>query len=812
MRYGFFDDARREYVITRPDTPLPWINYLGNRDYFALISNTAGGYSFFKDARLRRITRYRYNSTPADVGGRYIYLREDKTGEFWSPTWQPTQNDLETYSCRHGLGYTVISSQYRQIQVQIQYFVPLGENLEIWDVSIVNLRENPARLSVFSAIEFCLWDAWDDQTNFQRNLNIGEVEVHDGVIYHKSEYRERRDHFAYFACSEPLLGFDTQREDFLGSYRGWDNPSVVASGKSRDSIAHGWSPIGSHHLCLTLEPGKSQRVSFILGYQENPREHKFDPPGSQNINKEAVRTVLARYAQGGQIDLAIEKLRAYWGRLLDVCHVQLPDEHANRMANVWNPYQCMVTFNLSRSASYYESGISRGLGFRDSNQDLLGCVHMVPERARERILDLASTQLANGGAYHQYQPLTKRGNHAVGSNFNDDPLWLVLATAAYLKETGDFTILEALAPYENRPGTEQKLYKHLQRSLEYTLHRLGPHGLPLIGRADWNDCLNLNTFSKDPDESFQTAASKDGRVAESIFIAGLFTLAAQEMAAIAGHYGLGEDQARYEQLAAQMEAATLAHGWDGGWFLRAYDDFGDKVGSVDCQEGQIYVEPQGICVMAGMGLEDGKARKALGAVLDKLATAHGIMLLQPAYSRYYLRLGEISSYPPGYKENGGVFCHNNPWIVIAETKLGNGDQAFDYYLRVNPSAREGISHIHRCEPYIYAQMIAGREAPSHGEAKNSWLTGTAAWNYVAITQWILGVRPTYQGLMVDPVIPKSWPGFEMERQFRGVSHLIKATRVGPGNAISLCVDGEPVGGKVVPLLARERVKVEVTIS
>ncbi|MBN1180256.1 MAG: hypothetical protein JXD18_13675, partial [Anaerolineae bacterium] len=813
-QYGYFDGRRREYVITRPDTPLPWINYLGTERYFGLISNTAGGYAFYRDARLRRITRYRYNNVPLDLGGRYLYLRDDASGAFWSPTWQPARRDLASYTCRHGLGYTVIGSTYGGIEAQARYFVPLGEDLEVWQVMVANRRAAPARLSLFSAVEFCLWDAWDDATNYQRNFNTGEVEVEDGVIYHKTEYRERRNHFAYFACSEPLAGFDTQREAFLGPYRGWDDPAAVARGASFDSVAHGWAPVGSHHVRLELAPGETRQVIFLLGYHENAPERKFDPPGSNRIDKTTVRPVIDRYLAPAAVDAAFADLDAYWDGLLGRFQVETPDVHTDRMVNIWNAYQCMVTFNLSRSASYFESGVGRGMGFRDSNQDLLGFVHMVPERARERILDLAATQLETGGAYHQYQPLTKRGNDAVGSGFNDDPLWLVLAVAAYLKETGDWSILDEPVAYDNRPESEQPLFDHLRRSVQYTLDRLGPHGLPLIGHADWNDCLNLNCFSEQPGESFQTAGSAEGGVAESVFIAGQFVLAAREMAEIARRCGAPEEAQRYADAASAMEAAVLSHGWDGAWFLRAYDHFGEKVGSHACEEGQIFIEPQGMCVMAGLGLADGRAEQALDAVADRLATAHGIVLLQPAYTRYYLNLGEISSYPPGYKENGSVFCHTNPWIMIAEAMVGRGDRAHDYYTRINPSAREAIGDVHRCEPYVYAQTIAGKDAPTHGEAKNAWLTGTAAWNYVAITQWILGIRPTYAGLRVAPVMPADWAGFEAKRVYRGVTYHVAVRREGPGNAVSLIVDGQPVAGDVVPLPEREAstVAVEVVVG
>ncbi len=801
MQFGHFDDAAREYVITRPDTPLPWINYLGSEDYFAIVSNTAGGYSFFRDPRLRRLTRYRYNNVPLDVGGRYLYVRDDDTGDFWSPSWQPTRSDLDHYRCRHGLGYTIIGAHRAGIEAETLYLVPLGEPLELWRTRIVNHRDRPARLSLFSAVEFCLWDAWDDATNFQRNLSVGEVEVQDGVIYHKSEYRERRDHFAYFACSEAPAGFDTQSEAFLGPYRGWDRPAAVEEGKSRNSIAHGWAPCGSHRVELALEPGESREIVFVLGYAENPPEAKFDPPGSQSIDKRGVLPVLARYRDPAEVEAAFDRLRDHWTGLLAGLQVATPSEHVNRMVDIWNQYQCMVTFNLSRSASLFESGIGRGMGFRDSNQDLLGFVHLAPARARERILDLAATQLPSGGAYHQYQPLTKRGNDAIGSGFNDDPLWLILAAAAYLKETGDVTVLDEPVPYDNEEGSETTLYEHLQRALRYTLDRLGPHGLPLIGHADWNDCLNLNCFSETPGESFQTTAHREGGVAESVFIAGLFALAAGELAAIAAQLGDGDEAAACLTARERMAGTVGRHGWDGEWFLRAYDNAGEPVGSAANEEGQIFVEPQGMCVMAGVGLESERAAQALAAVRERLATPHGVVLVQPAYSRYRLELGEITTYPPGYKENAGVFCHTNPWIVIAETLLGNGDAALDYYHRTNPSSREALSDLHRCEPYVYAQMIAGRDAPTHGEAKNSWLTGAAAWNLVAITQWILGIRPEHDGLRIDPCLPAAWEGFTAEREFRGTTYRIRVgkQRGVVGRVLSLVVDGEHLAGNVVPV-------------
>jgi cellobiose phosphorylase len=802
MRYGHFDDGRREYVIERPDTPLPWINYLGTQDLIGIISNTAGGYTFYRDARLRRLSRYRYNNVPADSNGRYVYLRDEKSRTYWSPTWQPTQNEIEGYSCRHGLGYTVIESSYSSINVQTTYFIPLGETLEIWSLCAQNHRPKTAELSLFSSIEFCLWDALDDATNFQRNLNTGEVEVEGSVIFHKTGYRERRNHFAFFACSEPIVGFESQRDAFLGPYRGWDRPVSVELGAVSNSVEVGSYPVGVHHVRFRLEPGETKRMIFLLGYHEN-RGKKFNEIHQQRLNTEDVWRTIEQYSCPEVVDRAFTRLRDYWTNTLRRFHISTSDLCVDRMINTWNAYQCMVTFNVARSASRYESGIGRGIGFRDANQDLLGCVHMVPDRARERLLDLASTQLPSGGAYHQCQPLTRKGNNDIGSGFNDDPLWLILATAAYLKETDDWSILDEKTCYSGEPETLSPFYEHLVRAANYTLNRLGPHGLPLIGRADWNDCLNLNSHTRDPDVSFQTAPVREDGVAESVLIAGLFCLACEDLAVVARRR---RDEDTHERLVAavrDMRAAVEQHGWDGDWFLRAYDANGDKVGSSANEEGQIFIEPQGVCAMAGIGLENGRARVALDAVRDRLATEHGILLHQPAYTTYRPELGEIGSYPPGYKENASVFCHTNPWIIIAECRLGRGDRAWDYAMRINPAKREDFSEVHQCEPYVYAQTIAGRDAQDHGRARNSWLTGTASWSYVAMTQWILGIRPTFDGLLIDPCIPPELKRFRVVRAFRGATYDIRVEN--PEGVMrgvrEISVDGEPVLGNVLPIFA-----------
>jgi cellobiose phosphorylase len=794
MRFGHFDDAQREYVITTPKTPFPWINYLGCEKFFGIISHQAAGYCFYRDAKLRRLLRFRYNNVPTDAGGRYFYVNDG--GDLWTASYMPCKKDLDSYECRHGMGYTRITASRGAIECSQLYFVPMGSNCEIHQVKLTNTGSAKKTVKLFSFVEFCLWNAADDGSNLQRNLSCGEVEVVGSSIYHKTEYRERRDHYAVYHVNAPVAGFDTDRESFVGLYNGYGEPDVPAVGKSKNSVASGWAPIGSHCLEVDLAPGETKSYVFVLGYLENPEGEKWESPGV--INKKRAQELITQYDTDEKVDAAMKKLREHWDSLLGIYEVESPDEKLNRMVNIWNPYQCMVTFNMSRSASYFETGIGRGMGFRDSNQDLLGFVHQIPERARERIIDIASTQFEDGSAYHQYQPLTKRGNNDIGSGFNDDPLWLILGVDAYIKETGDMGILDETVPFDNDENNTASLMGHLKASFDHVLNNLGPHGLPLIGRADWNDCLNLNCFSNEPDESYQTTGNREGRTAESIFIAGMFCHIGPLYAELCARTGDSAEAERARKEVTKMADTVLKHGWDGEWFVRAYDFFGNKVGSKDCEEGQIFIEPQGYCVMAGIGVETGEAKKALDAVKERLDTKHGIVLLNPAYTKYHIELGEVSSYPPGYKENAGIFCHNNPWVMIAETVIGRPERAFEYYKKIAPAYREEISDVHRTEPYVYSQMIAGKDAVRHGEAKNGWLTGTAAWNFVAASQYLLGVRPDHDGLVVQPCLPKEIPEFTVKRRCRGATYVITVKNSGSGGAAKLSVGGKVLDGNVVP--------------
>lgn len=810
-RYGHFDDEHREYVITDPKTPWPWINYLGNEDFFSLISNTAGGYSFYKDAKFRRLTRYRYNSVPMDNGGRYFYLKDGDT--IWNPGWKPCKTPLDFYECRHGMNYTRITGRKNAVEASVLFFVPLHTWGEVQKLTLQNLGTETKTLKLFSFQEWCLWNAATDMENFQRNFSTGEVEVEGSVIYHKTEYRERRNHYAFYSVNASIDGYDTDRETFVGLYNEFAEPEAVVEGRARNSFAHGWSPIASHYIEVTLAPGESRDFVFLLGYVENAPEEKF--AGKQTINKEKALRMIADFDTTAKVDRAFDELKAYWDSLLSVFTLKSGNAKLDRMVNIWNQYQCMITFCMSRSASFFESGIGRGMGFRDSNQDLVGFVHQIPERARARIIDIASTQFPDGGCYHQYQPLSKRGNNDIGGGFNDDPCWLIFGTVAYIKETGDFSILDEMVPFDNQPGSEVTLFEHLKVSMNHVLNNLGPHGLPLIGRADWNDCLNLNCFSWDPNESFQTTENKsEGSKAESLMIAGLFVVTGKDYVELCRHLGKHEEAERMAQAVSDMEEAVKKHGWDGNWFLRAYDFFGNKIGSHENEEGKIFIESQGWCTMAGIGLEDGFVDKALDSVKERMECEHGIVLNNPAYTTYHVEMGELSSYPEGYKENAGIFCHNNPWVIIGETVAGRGDDAWSHYTKILPSyVEEKHQTLHKVEPYVNCQMVAGKDAVRPGEGKNSWLTGTAAWMWYTVSEFILGIKPSYDGLTIDPCLPTSAKEYEVCRKFRGAEYIIKVKNPkGVNKGVrSLFLDGQRMEGNTVPF-SEGRHTVEVVMG
>ena len=825
MKFGHFDDERREYVITTPKTPYPWINYLGTQGFFSLISNTAGGYSFYKDARLRRITRYRYNNVPIDMGGRYFYINDN--GTIWNPGWSPVKTELDSYECRHGMGYTVITGKKNDLKAEVTFFVPQDYDGEVQQVVLTNEGKSDKTFKFWSFAEWCLWDAQDDSNNFQRNFSTGRVEIKDSVIYHKTEYRDRRNHYAFYSVNDKIDGYDTDRDSFIGLYNGFGDPQAVTEGKAYNSFADGWAPIASHYKEITLKAGETKTLVFVLGYVEMPQDQKFEADG-KTINKVKALEMIEKFNTPEKFAAGMKDLKAYWDKLLGILTVDTPEDKVNRMVNIWNQYQCMVTFNLSRSASYFESGIGRGMGFRDSNQDILGFVHQIPDRAKERIIDIASTQFPDGGCYHQYSPLTKKGNADIGGDFSDDPLWLILSVSAYIKESGDWSILDEMVPYDNDMSKAQTMLEHLKVSFYRIVNNLGPHGLPLAMRADWNDCINLSCFSDTPGESFQTytnpkfkAEGGYSKVAESVFVAALFTYAGPNFVGILNHLGKKDEAAKAQAEIDKMKKVIMESAWDGNWFMRAYDANGQKMGSHECEEGQIFIEPQGFAIMSD--IDKDATKKTLAAIDERLNTKHGLVLNNPAFSKYYIQYGEISTYPGGYKENAGIFTHNNAWIICAAAYAGEGNQAFKYYSEIAPAYTEETSDIHKTEPYVYGQMIGGKDAGSDigqtgknfGQGKNSWLTGTAAWNMVAISQYILGIQPDFDGLKIDPSIPSEWDGFTATRLFRGAkynitiknpSHVCKGVK-------TMTVDGKAVEGCVVPFVeGKKEVNVEITLG
>ena len=811
MQFGHFDDEKREYVIETPRTPYPWINYLGSEKFFSLISNTTGGYSFYTDARLRRLTRYRYNDMPLDNNGHYFFIKDADT--IWNPGWQPCQTELDSYECRHGFGYSKFTSKKNDLKAEALYFVPNGENCEVEMITLKNEGSATKNVSLVSFVEWCLYNASDDCQNFQRNFSTGEVEIEGSAIYHKTEYRERRNHFAFYSCNEKIDGFDTDRETFLGLYNPISAPKTVVEGKSGNSVADGWSPIASHRINMELKAGEEKTLVFVLGYIENEDDKKFLSDADKKkaldagllrtntasgvINKEKAYELQKKFDSKEKVMAAFDALKVFWDNTLSHFTLKTNDEKLNRMA-IWNQYQCVVTYNFARSASYFESGIGRGLGFRDTSQDMLGAAHQLPkERIRERLYDVAATQFEDGSAYHQFQPLTKRGNADIGSNFNDDPLWLVLGVGNYIRETGDEDFLKIDVPFDNSETNKATMFEHLRRSYNYIPNHLGPHGLPLIGRADWNDCLNLNCFSTNPNDSFQTCTNKEGKNAESVMIAQMFVYVTPDYAAMCRIMGDEAEAKRAEELAAKMEEAICTVGWDGEWYLRAYDDAGRKIGSNECENGKIFIETQGFGTMAKIGKAKGYPEKSLDSVKKYLDSKYGIVILWPAYQDYHVELGEVSSYPPGYKENGGIFCHNNPWVIIGEIVNGRPQDGFEHYKKFAPAYVEEISEIHRVEPYVYCQMVAGKEARREGEGKNSWLTGTAAWNFVTLSQYICGLRPSHNGLEIEPRLPNHVKNAELTRVFRDVTYHITVENNKNDGEVKLEVKGGSANGLVV---------------
>ncbi len=744
MKYGYFDEGAREYVVTRPDTPTPWINYIGSGKYGGIVSNTGGGYSFHKDPQNRRITRYRYNSIPMDRPGRYIYIRDAATGEYWNPGFQPTARKLDSYSCRHGMGYTVLEGEYKGVAADVTYFVPDDRDFEIWLLRVKNLTSAAKKLQVFSYAEFCFWDAIMDQQNVDWVQQINQGRYDDGIITWYPHYIS--NNASFFATGAKVSSFDTNLETFIGKYRSEANPAAVEQGACSNSISLRTNGVGAFCNELELAGGQAEEIVFILGYAED---------------RTTIRKDIEAYLDPGEARKALERLNKYWEGYIGKLRVDTPDRDMNLFVNMWNQYQCKTTFNWSRFVSLYQLGLGRGMGIRDSAQDTLGVMHTIPEQAKGLIVKLLQCQYTDGRAYHLFFPLTGEGG--VGDApvkkfdwYSDDHLWLILAVNAYVKETGDFAFLDQEVLYNDKKTTAT-VWEHLIKALEFTDKWKGPHNIALAGRADWNDTLNLDTGKG---------------VAESVFTSMLFCRAAIEMKELSSYLGRKDDGARFDDMYTRMKDAVNETCWDGEWYVRAFDDESRPLGSKENAFGKIFINSQSWAVLGKVSDEE-RTRKCLESVNRHLNSKYGIVAMYPAYTQYDDSKGGITTYPPGAKENGGIFLHTNPWVMIAEIMTGNGDRAFEYYKQILPARRNNEADHLEVEPYVYPQNILGKEHPQFGIGRNSWLSGTAAWNMVASSQYILGIRPGYDCLIVDPCIPSAWDGFRAVRVFRGAEYSIE---------------------------------------
>ena len=765
MKYGYFDEQAREYVITRPDTPTPWINYIGSGKYGGIISNTGGGYSFHKDPQNRRITRYRYNSIPMDRPGRYIYIRDAVTGEFWNPGFQPSQRKLDSYSCRHGMGYTVLQGEYKGIAAEVTYFVPDDRDFEIWLLKVKNTLNVPKKLQIFSYAEFCFWEAILDQQNVDWAQQINQGRYKDNIITWYPHYI--KDNGSFFATSGKVGSYDTNLEAFIGKYHSEANPIAVEQGACSNSISYRTNGVGAFCNELELEKGEESEIVFILGYSEN---------------RSKIHEEIKNYLSPVEAHKALKRLNEHWSEYTGKLHVETPDNEMNLFVNTWNQYQSKTTFNWARFVSLYQLGLGRGMGIRDSAQDTLGVMHTIPDQAKGLIVKLIQCQYTDGRAYHLFFPLTGEGGMGDAPVkkfdwYSDDHLWLILAVNAYVKETGDFAFLDSRVLYNDKK-TEATVWEHLDKALEFTYNYKGPHNIALAGRADWNDTLNLDTGKG---------------IAESVFTSMLYCKAALEMIELSGYLSKVEEVNKYKAMYDEMKDAINATCWDGEWYKRAFDDESKPIGSKENKYGKIFINSQSWAVLGGVSDKE-RSRKCLDSVEKHLNTKFGIVSMYPAYNEHDPKKGGITTYPPGTKENGGVFLHTNPWVMIAEIMTGNGNKAFEYYKQILPAGRNNDADHFEVEPYVYPQNILGKEHPQFGIGRNSWLSGTASWNMVVSSQYILGIRAGYDSLTIDPCIPSEWDGFRAGRVFRGASYNIEVRNPDHVNSgiKKLVMDGKDV--------------------
>lgn len=789
MEYGYFDDERREYVITNPRTPTKWINYIGTLAFGGFVDHTGGALICQGDPALNRITKYITQTPAGDFRGETLYLRYRQGGAYrvFSPYYVPTLDAYDLYKCHVGLGYTRIVSELYGLRTVVTIFVPLGESRVLRDIRISNLSDELREVDAIPVVEYTHPDALKQLTNADwvpQTMQSRAVRE-DGLltlVQYPFMFRDLKVN--YLTSNHPVSSFETDRRRFLGAneYGTWAAPLSLQRPELADGLALRGDNIAAllHHLGV-LQPGDTRRLITQLGQAES---------------LESAYPGIERYRSEASVDAALEELARYWERHLSRLQVTTPNAAANRMLNVHNPRQCHTTMNWSRYLSLYQLGYgARGIGFRDSAQDAMGVLPSMPEEGRELIEKLLQVQTADGSAMHQFNPLTMVASQGDALEredrphyYSDDHLWIVLAVCAYLKETGDLTFLDQAIPYYGQgPEGRASVREHLERAVEFTHGDLGAHGLPLLGFADWNDTVNL-------------AAG-----AESVFTACLYGRALLELIELADSLGEREAAPRYRQWYEEMKERVNACAWDGEWYIRYFDADGSPLGSHTNAHGQIYANGQSWPVISGLATPE-RARQALESVYARLNTANGIKLSAPGFDGFDPRHGGITTYPPGAKENGGIFLHSNPWVIIAETMVGNGDRAFAYYDQINPAARNNRIEQYECEPYVYPQNILGDEHPQFGLARNSWLSGTASWAYQAATQYILGLQPTYAGLRIAPCIPRAWEGFTARREFRGAVYEVTVRnpeRVCRG-VRSLTVDGREVVGDVVPLFGDGR--------
>ena len=774
MRFGHFDDTTKEYVIERPDTPRSWANYLGSTEYGAIITNNAGGYSFYLSAAQGRLTRLRFDDVPTDQPGRYIYIRDKQSGDYWSNAWQPVGKPLDRYktTCRYGTAYTVINSRYAEIETETTYFVPLGKCFECWLLKVTNHDNIRRNLSLFTFVEYPnLWKCFHDFLNLQYSHGIVKMDFVDGIIdYGSSVLISGQDNRSFLAfLGGDIVGFDTDRDVFISPYRGYANPLVVEKGKCTGSKAFGDDGCGSIQIDVELEPGRTKELVVLMG-----------------VGKAAVegKKTVQQFGNIARVKAEFEKLRQYWHKRIEGLTVRTPDPQFNSMMNMWSPFNCLITYAWSRMASLIYSGERDGLGYRDTVQDFMGVMQIIPDEAKKRLELMITGQGSTGGA----MPIVMAFTHKPGKEKlpkedeyrSDDCLWLFNAVTTYVKETGDVAFYKKVLPYADKG--KATVLRHLRRALEFNLKRTGKHGLPSGLFADWNDCLRL------------------GAGGTSVFVALQVRYGLKTYIEICGMFGKAAEIKWAKQQLEIIDRKLDQFGWDGEWYLRAYKETGEKIGSHENAHGSIYLNPQSWSVISGHA-DEKRARQALTSVNEKLATDYGLMLCAPPYEN--IPCAEVRSvvFNAGVKENCGIFNHTQGWVVMAETMLGHGNRAFKYFRSSLPASFNHKAEVRGSEPYVYSQYTHSVFSPRYGAARVPWLTGAASWAYYAATQYILGIRPDYKGLLIDPCIPARWKEFTAIRRFRNKTLKIKvANPIGVQKGVKkLILNGEAIEGNLIPV-------------